>query len=84
MKVYHGSYTEISHIDLTKITKLDFLEELTYHEDTHQICFCTLVSLQTPSRSCNDPVRKIADESAGYYKKSWTEIYEMLKKELKM
>jgi hypothetical protein len=27
---------------------------------------------------------RLADESAGYYKKSWTEIYEMLKKELKM
>ena len=28
------------------ITKSDFLDELTYHEKTHQICFCTLNSLQ--------------------------------------
>ena len=28
------------------ITKKDFLTELTYHEKTHQICFCTLNSLQ--------------------------------------
>jgi len=28
------------------ITKADFLTELTYHEKTHQICFCTLNSLQ--------------------------------------
>jgi hypothetical protein len=26
----------------------------------------------------------LADKSAEYYKKSWTEIYEMLKKELRM
>jgi hypothetical protein len=29
-----------------KVTKADFLEELKYHETTHQICFCTLNSLQ--------------------------------------
>ena len=29
------------------ITKEKFLEDLTYHEETHQICFCTLASLQT-------------------------------------
>jgi AraC-like DNA-binding protein len=29
-----------------KITKNDFLKELTYHEETHQICFCTIASLQ--------------------------------------
>ena len=28
------------------ITKADFLDELKYHEETHQICFCTLNSLQ--------------------------------------
>ena len=28
------------------ISKADFLEELKYHEKTHQICFCTLNSLQ--------------------------------------
>jgi hypothetical protein len=29
-----------------KIEKSDFLKELTYHEETHQICFCTIASLQ--------------------------------------
>ncbi|GAB6012210.1 DUF3990 domain-containing protein [Viscerimonas tarda] len=29
-----------------KISKSDFLKDLTYHETTHQICFCTQVSLQ--------------------------------------
>ena len=28
------------------ITKNDFLEELKWHEKTHQICFCTVASLQ--------------------------------------
>ena len=28
------------------ITKIDFLEELKWHEETHQICFCTVASLQ--------------------------------------
>ncbi|MDR0693810.1 MAG: DUF3990 domain-containing protein [Prevotellaceae bacterium] len=32
------------------ITKADFLKELRYHEDTHQICFCTLKSLQMLKR----------------------------------
>jgi len=29
------------------ISKPDFLEELKWHEDTHQICFCTVKSLLT-------------------------------------
>jgi len=29
------------------ISKKDFLEDLKHHEETHQICFCTLASLQT-------------------------------------
>jgi hypothetical protein len=29
-----------------EISKADFLEELKYHEETHQICFCTRKSLQ--------------------------------------
>ena len=28
-----------------ELTKDDFLSELQYHEDTHQICFCTMKSL---------------------------------------
>jgi hypothetical protein len=30
-----------------EVSKNDFLKELTYHEETHQICFCTIASLQT-------------------------------------
>ncbi|MCL2098055.1 MAG: DUF3990 domain-containing protein [Bacteroidales bacterium] len=33
------------------ISKADFLEELKWHEDTHQICFCTLKSLLTLQRT---------------------------------
>jgi len=29
-----------------EISKTDFLEELKWHEETHQICFCTVASLQ--------------------------------------
>ena len=29
-----------------EITKTGFLEELKWHEETHQICFCTIASLQ--------------------------------------
>ena len=29
-----------------EISKSDFLEELKWHEETHQICFCTIASLQ--------------------------------------
>jgi predicted NACHT family NTPase len=30
-----------------QIDKKAFLEELKWHEETHQVCFCTVVSLQT-------------------------------------
>jgi len=33
------------------ISKADFLEELKWHEDTHQICFCTTKSLLTLQRA---------------------------------
>ena len=39
--------TRINDYLIGKINKQDFLNELTYHEDTHQICFCTLKSLLT-------------------------------------
>ena len=101
-----------------KISKADFLEELKYHEETHQICFCTLNSLQTldyvdkiPRRNItniSEPLieklmieqkideiqatdifytskifTQLANETTGLYIKSWEEIYEMLKIELK-
>jgi hypothetical protein len=33
------------------ISKADFLEELIWHEETHQICFCTIKSLLTLQRA---------------------------------
>ena len=102
-----------------KISKTDFLTELKYHEQTHQICFCTRKSLQmlelidddanlniimiseplleqlvidfnideetaTDKFFSSNTFAKLADESTGLYKKPWQEIYEMLKKELKI
>jgi len=37
-----------------EITKDNFLKELEYHEETHQICFCTLASFQALKRIEND------------------------------
>ena len=103
-----------------KVSKTDFLEELKYHETTHQICFCTLNSLQalncglgvgdnrymvdisepiienlmldfnvneekaTDMFYTSDTFSQFADKSVELYKKSWQEIYEILKKELKL
>ncbi len=38
-----------------KIAKEEFLRMLTYHEETNQICFCTLNSLQTIDRINDAP-----------------------------
>ena len=38
-----------------KISKEKFLKMLTFHEETHQICFCTLKSLQTIDRIDDTP-----------------------------
>ncbi|MDR1022276.1 MAG: DUF3990 domain-containing protein [Prevotellaceae bacterium] len=58
MQVYHGSYIvegpvandnvadRIQDYLSGHISKPDFLKELSYHKPTHQICFCTLKSLQ--------------------------------------
>jgi len=101
-----------------KISKKDFLEMLK-HSDNHQICFCTVNSLQmleyveNPKDieyevseigeplleqlvidfDINEEVAadkfyssktfsKLADESTELYKKTWQEIYELLKQEL--
>ena len=45
------------------ISKAVFLEELKYHEETHQICFCTLNSLQTLSYANKTTRRNITDIS---------------------
>jgi hypothetical protein len=100
------------------INKSDFLNELKYHEETHQICFCTLKSLLTLKPVNSDVISnimhigeplitqlmadnqideanatdlfytsitfgKLADENTQFYRKSWQEIYEILKTELK-
>lgn len=42
-----------------KITKEKFLKMLIHHEETHQICFCTLNSLQTIDRIDDTPTDEI-------------------------
>ena len=99
------------------VSKTDFLNELKYHEPTHQICFCTVKSLQLISKPNRKPISEIetivefiimqliekekiteeeainifctsdtffrlAEESTELHKKTWQEIYEMLKVEL--
>jgi len=100
------------------ICKTDLLEDLKWHEDTHQICFCTLKSLLTLQRadrkqfsllSCiGEPIveklvtdfgfdeqtatdkfftskifAELDDKKNEMFCKDWTEIYELLKQELK-
>ena len=46
------------------VSKADFLNELKYHEPTHQICFCTVKSLQLiskPSRKLISAVETIVE-----------------------
>jgi len=40
----------------SEITKTDFLEELKWHEETHQICFCTVASLQFLKQADNGKI----------------------------
>ena len=98
------------------ISKEKFLNDLV-HLPSHQICFCTIQSLQALTLSkpiINSKIRHIgsdvlqalmtdygineieatdkfytsntytqlADETTEFYKKDWTEIYELLKQEL--
>jgi hypothetical protein len=42
------------------ISKKDFLEELKWHEETHQICFCTIKSLLTLTRADRKRVSLLA------------------------
>jgi hypothetical protein len=99
------------------ISKEQFLSDLT-HNPSHQICFCTMQSLQALSQPkgkidiavydigdkvvqslmtdydineleaadqyyTSNTYTQLADESTEFYKKTWQEIYEMLKMELK-
>ena len=103
------------------ISKQQFLEELKFVKETHQICFCTGRSLQMLDyvektteieyeiSEISEPLigqfvldfnieeekaadhffssntfAKLADEATELYKKTWQEIYELLKQELKI
>jgi len=101
-----------------KVSRKQFLEELKFKTPSHQICFCTVRSLQSLElhkekidveiiHIDNDVVKslmtdygiseteavniyyksntytQLADETTGLYKKTWNEIYEILKMELK-
>ncbi|MDR0733898.1 MAG: DUF3990 domain-containing protein [Dysgonamonadaceae bacterium] len=111
--------TRISDYLSGKLLKRDFLDELKFVRETHQICFCTARSLQMldhveNSKDISSEIAKIgeslvaklmidnemdelqatdlfynskffsrlADENTKLYKKSWQEIYEMLKREI--
>ncbi len=98
------------------ISKEQFLNDL-IHLPSHQICFCTMQSLQALTTSkpilnskihhissdvlqalmtnyginemeatdkyyTSNTYAKLAEEATGFYKKDWTEIYELLKQEL--
>jgi hypothetical protein len=102
------------------ISKQQFLEELKFVRETHQICFCTGRSLQmldyvektkdieyeiaeisepliekfildfnideetaTDKFFSSNTFAKLADEAIELYKKTWQEIYELLKQEPK-
>jgi len=99
------------------ISKEQFLNDLIYHP-SHQICFCTIQSLQTLSLSkgridsamyhidsevicallkdykmteleatdiyyTSKTYINLTDETTEFYKKQWTEIYDLLKNEIK-
>jgi len=99
------------------ISKEQFLNDLT-HNPSHQICFCTMQSLQVLSQSkgkidiaiydigdkvvqslmtdydvneleaadryyTSNTYAQLADESTEFYKKTWQEVYELLRQELK-
>jgi hypothetical protein len=109
--------TEIDKYIEGTISREQFLSGLT-HNPSHQICVCTMQSLQALSQSkgkidiaiydigenivellmtdynlneldaadryyTSNTCSQLANESTGFYKKPWQEIYEMLKKELK-
>ena len=44
-----------------RVSRGQFLKELSYCEETHQICFCTLKSLQTIEYMSNDTIFDIED-----------------------
>ena len=100
------------------VSKTDFLKELAHHKPTHQICLCSVRSLQMIEpidkkyyinvKHISRPIienliteqnidkhdatdmfynsmtfSQLSDKTTELYKKNWTEIYDMLKTELK-
>ena len=100
------------------VSKADFLKEITYYKPTHQICFCSVRSLQMIEpidkkyyvyvKHISRPIierltteqkisrydatdmlydsktfSELSDKTTGLYQKPWTEIYDLLKNELK-
>ena len=109
--------TEIDKYIEGLISKEQFLNNLT-HNPSHQICFCTMQSLQALSQPkgkidiavydigdnvvqslmrdydineleaadryyTSNTYTQLADENTEFYKKTWQEIYKLLKQELK-
>lgn len=101
------------------VSKADFLKELIRHKPTHQICLCTVRSLQMVEpmdkeyyvdvKHISRPIiealvteqnfdkygaadalynsgtfTKLSNRASDLYKKTWTEIYDMLKAELSL
>jgi hypothetical protein len=99
------------------VSKTDFLNELSFHKPTHQICLCTPRSLQMIEpidkryyidvKHISKPIieklineqsidkydasdmfynsktfSQLSDKTTEFYKKQWSEIYDMLKNEL--
>jgi len=56
------------------VSKQDFLKELVYHEQTHQICFCTKVSLQLLKNTDRRRVSKFAHISEPIVEKLVTDF----------
>ncbi|GHS93631.1 hypothetical protein AGMMS50239_25750 [Bacteroidia bacterium] len=87
MKVYHGSYTPIEHIDLSKCqpnTDINFsIEDISEPIVEHLI-----LDLQIDEEKAADlfyssaTFTQLADTKTKLYEKTWQEIYQMLKKEL--
>jgi hypothetical protein len=110
-------FTQIDDYLEGTITKEQFFSDLVYNP-SHQICFCTVQSLQALSLAkgkfdsavyhidsailqalmtdcgmnelgvtdkyyTSQTYLQLADETTEFYRKSWQEIYEMLKQELK-
>lgn len=91
MKVYHGSYVKIDKIDLTQCRpNRDFgrgfyVTKFLHHAET----WSTVVGRRHHTQGMVSEFEyvessfQLADESTGLHLKTWQEIYELLKRELR-